>query len=129
MGSLPEVASRMHVEAILPVTQQAMQQANATPQDIDAVAVTRGPGLAGSLLVGVNLQRPCLRWNKRSSASTTSKAISTAVANRESRPDRFPGVVPDRLWRAHRTAVDDDHGKYTMLAIRWTTRQAKRSTR
>src|SRR5258707_9821330 len=56
-GVFPEVASRMHVEAILPVVQQAMQQAQVTPQQIDALAVTRGPGLAGSLLVGVNFAK------------------------------------------------------------------------
>src|SRR5438105_5118043 len=64
-GVFPEVASRMHVEAMLPVTQQAMQQANVTVQDIDAVAVTRGPGLAGSLLVGVNFAKGlAFGWNK-----------------------------------------------------------------
>src|SRR5258708_18046391 len=64
-GVFPEVASRMHVEAILPVVQQAMQQAQVTPQQIDALAVTRGPGLAGSLLVGVNFAKAlAFGWDK-----------------------------------------------------------------
>ena len=52
-GVVPEIASRAHVENILPVIDQAVQQANLTLADIDAVAVANTPGLAGSLLVGV----------------------------------------------------------------------------
>jgi len=53
-GVFPELASRAHVEAIVPVIEQAMREACLGFDDLDAVAVTYGPGLAGSLLVGVN---------------------------------------------------------------------------
>jgi N6-L-threonylcarbamoyladenine synthase len=53
-GVFPEMASRAHVEAIVPVIDQAMKTAFMGWDDLDAVAVTYGPGLAGSLLVGVN---------------------------------------------------------------------------
>ncbi|MDW8396373.1 MAG: tRNA (adenosine(37)-N6)-threonylcarbamoyltransferase complex transferase subunit TsaD [Anaerolineae bacterium] len=53
-GVFPELASRAHVEAIVPVVQQAMAQADATWETLSAVAVTRGPGLPGALVVGVN---------------------------------------------------------------------------
>lgn len=53
-GVFPELASRLHVEAIVPIISQAMEQAHLGWGDLDAVAVTRGPGLAGSLVVGVN---------------------------------------------------------------------------
>ena len=53
-GVFPEVASRKHVELIYPVIQQAMNEARLTFGELDAVAVTYGPGLVGSLLVGVN---------------------------------------------------------------------------
>jgi len=53
-GVFPELASRAHIETIYPVIQQAMEVAHMGWDDLDAVAVTRGPGLAGSLLVGVN---------------------------------------------------------------------------
>jgi len=53
-GVVPEIASRMHVEAISGVTEEALRQANLALQDIDAVAVTHAPGLVGALLVGVN---------------------------------------------------------------------------
>jgi N6-L-threonylcarbamoyladenine synthase len=53
-GVFPEVASRAHVETIVPVIEEAMKTAHIGWDDLDAVAVTYGPGLAGSLLVGVN---------------------------------------------------------------------------
>jgi N6-L-threonylcarbamoyladenine synthase len=53
-GVFPEVASRQHVLAILPVIEETLEKAHVTLQDIDAIAVTRGPGLAGSLVVGLN---------------------------------------------------------------------------
>jgi N6-L-threonylcarbamoyladenine synthase len=53
-GVFPEVASRQHVRAIHPILEGALQQAHLALGDIHAVAVTRGPGLAGSLVVGMN---------------------------------------------------------------------------
>jgi len=53
-GVVPELASRHHVEQITIVLEEAFQQANLTIKDIDAIAVTEGPGLVGALLVGVN---------------------------------------------------------------------------
>jgi N6-L-threonylcarbamoyladenine synthase len=53
-GVFPEIASRAHIEAIVPVIERAMWEAHVGFEDLDAVAVTYGPGLAGSLLVGVN---------------------------------------------------------------------------
>lgn len=52
-GVVPEIASRRHVETLLPVVQQALDQAGLTLKDLDAVAVTQGPGLVGALLVGI----------------------------------------------------------------------------
>ena len=56
-GIVPEVASRQHLITILPVLDSAMAEAKASWRDIGAVAVTIGPGLAGSLLVGVNVAK------------------------------------------------------------------------
>ncbi|MEA4908856.1 MAG: tRNA (adenosine(37)-N6)-threonylcarbamoyltransferase complex transferase subunit TsaD [Anaerolineaceae bacterium] len=53
-GVFPEVASRQHIRTIYGVVDQALQQAHMDLGDIDAIAVTRGPGLAGSLVVGMN---------------------------------------------------------------------------
>ncbi|MEV4533615.1 tRNA (adenosine(37)-N6)-threonylcarbamoyltransferase complex transferase subunit TsaD [Asanoa sp. NPDC049518] len=52
-GVVPEVASRAHLEAMVPTMQRALDEAGVTLADIDAIAVTSGPGLAGALLVGV----------------------------------------------------------------------------
>lgn len=53
-GIVPEVASRQHILSIVPIIRQAMAEAGVTWDDIDGIAVTIGPGLAGSLLTGVN---------------------------------------------------------------------------
>jgi len=53
-GVFPEVASRMHVETITPVIREALEHASVTWTDLNAIAVTYGPGLPGSLLVGLN---------------------------------------------------------------------------
>jgi N6-L-threonylcarbamoyladenine synthase len=56
-GVVPEVASRQHLLSIIPIIRQAMDKALTTWHDIDAIAVTNGPGLAGSLLVGVSVAK------------------------------------------------------------------------
>ena len=54
-GVVPELASRDHIRRVLPLAQQVMQQAGCSLQDVDLVAYTRGPGLAGALLVGAGV--------------------------------------------------------------------------
>ena len=56
-GIVPEVASRQHILSIIPIVKQAMAEARVNWSDLDGVAVTIGPGLAGSLLVGVNVAK------------------------------------------------------------------------
>ncbi|MEW5867876.1 MAG: tRNA (adenosine(37)-N6)-threonylcarbamoyltransferase complex transferase subunit TsaD [Chloroflexota bacterium] len=53
-GVFPEVASRQHIRTIYPIVESALQQAHLGLADVDAIAVTRGPGLPGSLVVGMN---------------------------------------------------------------------------
>jgi len=53
-GVVPELASREHLRAIVPVVRKALTDADQTYQSVDAIAVTQGPGLAGSLLVGIS---------------------------------------------------------------------------
>src|SRR3954464_15301086 len=52
-GVVPEIASRAHIENILPVIREALANANTSLDDIDAIAVAQRPGLIGSLLIGV----------------------------------------------------------------------------
>jgi tRNA N6-adenosine threonylcarbamoyltransferase len=64
-GVVPEVASRHHIEAMIPVVKAALAEAKLRPADLDAVAVTAGPGLAGSLLVGLNTAKSlAYAWDK-----------------------------------------------------------------
>ena len=56
-GVFPEVASRQHVLSVIPVVQQTLAKSNLSLDDMDAIAVTRGPGLAGSLVVGMNMAK------------------------------------------------------------------------
>lgn len=64
-GIVPEIAARSHIEAILPVITEALEVADCTWDDIDAIAVTYGPGLGGSLLIGVLTARTlAIAFNK-----------------------------------------------------------------
>lgn len=56
-GVVPEIASRRHAEAIVPVVKQSLEQADIALENIDAIAVTYAPGLIGALLVGVNFAK------------------------------------------------------------------------
>src|ERR1700757_3708400 len=56
-GVVPELASREHLRAIIPVVRQALAEAGQTYESVDAVAVTQGPGLAGALLVGISFAK------------------------------------------------------------------------
>ncbi len=70
-GVVPELASRKHVEAILPVIAQALHEAGISAEQLDAIAVTQGPGLVGALLIGLSaakamayaLQKPLIAVN------------------------------------------------------------------
>jgi tRNA N6-adenosine threonylcarbamoyltransferase len=63
-GVVPEVASRRHLELVSPVLREALRQAEATLDDVATVAVTRGPGLVGALLVGLSTAK-ALAWARR----------------------------------------------------------------
>ena len=56
-GVVPELASREHIRNIVPVVRESLKQASLTNNDIDAIAVTMGPGLVGALLVGINFAK------------------------------------------------------------------------
>jgi N6-L-threonylcarbamoyladenine synthase len=63
-GVVPEVASRRHLELVTPVLREALAEADATLADIDRIAVTRGPGLIGALLVGLAAAK-AIAWSRR----------------------------------------------------------------
>ncbi|MFW6074679.1 MAG: tRNA (adenosine(37)-N6)-threonylcarbamoyltransferase complex transferase subunit TsaD [Chloroflexota bacterium] len=64
-GVVPELASRQHITAIIPTMTEALEQSGLGREDLDAIAVTEGPGLAGALLVGVNVGKTlAYSWKK-----------------------------------------------------------------
>ncbi len=62
-GVVPEIASRRHLELVLPVVREALAEADASLEDVDTVAVTQGPGLIGALLVGISAAK-ALAWGR-----------------------------------------------------------------
>jgi N6-L-threonylcarbamoyladenine synthase len=62
-GVVPEVASRRHLELVMPVVREALAEANVTLADVETVAVTQGPGLIGALLVGLSAAK-ALAWGR-----------------------------------------------------------------
>src|ERR1022692_4523840 len=56
-GVVPELASREHLRAIVPVVRQALAEAGHSYESVDAIAVTQGPGLAGALMVGISFAK------------------------------------------------------------------------
>ncbi len=64
-GVFPELACRKHIEVILPVIEEAIQKAKISPEEIDLIAVAKGPGLIGALLIGMNAAKGLsIAWNK-----------------------------------------------------------------
>jgi N6-L-threonylcarbamoyladenine synthase len=64
-GVVPEVASRRHLELVVPVLREALAEADRKLEDLDAVAVTQGPGLVGALLVGLSAAKAVAWANRR----------------------------------------------------------------
>ncbi len=56
-GVVPELASRRHIEAVIPVVEEALNEAGVTMDEIDGIAVTKGPGLVGSILIGLSFAK------------------------------------------------------------------------
>jgi N6-L-threonylcarbamoyladenine synthase len=116
-GVFPEVASRAHIEAITPVVTQAFDQAGVTLDDVEAIAVTRGPGLAGSLLVGMNYAKglalgrglPLVGVNH-----LEGHVYSLWLTERDT-PIRFPVICLIVSGGHSEIVLITGHGEYTLL--------------
>jgi N6-L-threonylcarbamoyladenine synthase len=121
-GVVPELASRQHVEAIVPVLDEALARARCALGDIDAVAVTTGPGLAGALLVGANAAKaiayardiPLLAVNHLE-GHIYAAWLADAPSGEEAPPPRFP-VLCLIVSGGHTDLVlMTGHGRYRRL--------------
>ncbi len=91
-GVVPELASRAHITGILPVVEQALLQANISKSEVQGIAVTQGPGLAGSLCVGLNFAKSLSQaWAKPLIGVNHLKAHVLAHFLADSQPD---GSIP-----------------------------------
>ena len=118
-GVVPEIASRRHAEAIVPVVSQALEQAAVKLSDIDAIAVTYAPGLIGALLVGVNFAKGLSMATGLPLIPThhlRSHIASNYISNQELKPPFLCLVVSG--GHSHIVMVED----YTKMKIIGRTR-------
>lgn len=115
-GVFPELASRRHVDVMIPVTDQAIQKAGITLSDIDLIAVAHGPGLMGAILIGLNAAKSlALALNKPFLGVNHVEAHLYAAIMSQPTPPRFPclGVV---LSGAHTSIIYmKEIGHYELL--------------
>jgi N6-L-threonylcarbamoyladenine synthase len=94
-GVVPEVASRRHLELVTPVVRETLEQAGASLDDVGRVAVTRGPGLIGALLVGVQAAK-AIAWSRKLPLIPVDH-LHGHVASLFLRPEGVSGLQPQSL--------------------------------
>jgi N6-L-threonylcarbamoyladenine synthase len=123
-GVVPELASREHLRAIVPAVRAALTQAGITLADLDAIAVTSGPGLAGALLVGITYAKalafatnlPLIAVNHLEghihAVLLNERESSSQIALNNCHPERAPNTDchPERAQRVEGPAVAFPHG-------------------
>lgn len=114
-GVVPEIASRAHVESVDPVVDEALKKADMRLEDVDAVAVTYGPGLVGALLIGVSAAK-ALAYAANKPLIPVNHIEGHVSANYVSHPDLEPPFVCLVASGGHSHIVRvDDYGVYTLL--------------
>jgi N6-L-threonylcarbamoyladenine synthase len=114
-GVVPELASRRHIESIVPIVTEALEIANVTLREIDGIAVTQGPGLVGSLLVGLSFAKSIAIATGLPFVGVNHIEAHLSAIFLEEKPPRFPfiGLVVSgghtSLFRM------DGFGKYARL--------------
>lgn len=141
-GVVPELASREHLRNILPVVRSALAEAGVTYQDLDAIAVTEGPGLAGALLVGISfakslalaLEKPLIAVNHLEGhihAVLLEQANSVDASDAQHRQTLALVVSGGHthLYLAHEVAANETGGEApsARAAGRWTYRNVGRT--
>ncbi len=114
-GVVPELASRRHIESIVPIVAEALERAGVTLKEIDGIAVTQGPGLVGSLLVGLSFAKSVAFASGLPFVGVNHIEAHLSAIFLEEKPPRFPfiGLVVSgghtSLYRM------DGFGKYKRL--------------
>src|SRR5699024_3119087 len=113
-GVVPEIASRHHVEQMTVVLEEAFEQAELDWEDIDAIAVTEGPGLVGALLVGVNTAK-ALAFAKGKPLVGVHHIAGHIYANRLMKEFEFP-LLSLIVSGGHTELIYmEDHGQYEVI--------------
>ncbi len=121
-GVFPEVAARQHILSIVPLVQEVLDAAGVSLRDLDGIAVTRGPGLVGSLLVGVNVAK-ALAWGagvplvgvNHLEGHIYSNWVRPPDADASWRPPPFPTLVLIVSGGHTELVIMEDHGVYRRL--------------
>ena len=114
-GVVPEIASRAHLDAVCPVVQEALERAKMTVSDVDAVAVTYGPGLVGALLVGVCYAK-ALAFAAGKPLIPVNHIEGHVSANYIAHPDLVPPFLCLVVSGGHSHIIRvEDYGRYTLL--------------
>ncbi|HZQ34832.1 MAG TPA: tRNA (adenosine(37)-N6)-threonylcarbamoyltransferase complex transferase subunit TsaD, partial [Dehalococcoidia bacterium] len=118
-GVVPEVASRQHLLTIMPVVETALHLAGCGWDEIDGIAVTHGPGLAGSLLIGVNAAK-ALAFARRKPLVGLNHLESHIYANwldteKPTEPPEFPALCLVVSGGHTDLIIMDGHGRYRRL--------------
>lgn len=113
-GVVPEIASRQHTEQITYVIEAAFREASCTWDDIDAIAVTEGPGLVGALLIGVNAAK-ALAFAKRKPLINVHHIAGHIYANRLETEFEFPLLALIVSGGHTELIVMQEHGTYELI--------------
>lgn len=113
-GVVPEIASRHHVEAMTIVLEQAFEEAHLSWDDIDAIAVTEGPGLVGALLIGVNAAK-ALAFAKQKPLIGVHHIAGHIYANRLEEEFKFPLLALIVSGGHTELVLMKEHGSYEVI--------------
>lgn len=114
-GVVPEIASRKHMENIVNVVDEALKEADMTLNDLDAIAVTNGPGLIGALLVGVSFAKT-LAWSINKPLIPVNHIEGHICANYPENKDLEPPFVILVISGGHTyLAICSEYGKYEIV--------------
>jgi len=91
-GIVPELASRRHIEMIIPVISEALEKADTTLKSIDGIAVTKGPGLVGSLLIGLSAAKSISYCNNIPLVGVNHLAAHLCAINLEKKSPEYPFI-------------------------------------